>query len=1269
MPKQSGSARGQIGRSRRTHRLLETLEDRTLLSFTQIPQPDSAYTGGTTNLAGSIPADHTTLTSLSDGTETITFSETMTAGTVPTTWATWNSPPNTESATPRVLSGDAGTSPVSLTLSIPANEFGFEMEPDFPGTFTLEAKFLEGATVVGTVSQSVSGKGGALLFAGKTDQAFTSVQIIQPSGTFGFAIAQPRYALAEADLGVTKASSAAQVNPGGSLAYTLSVVNNGPNDAVSASLSDPLPAGTTFASVVTPSGWTANTPAVGSPGTVTFTNPLVTNGATASFTINVNVSSSVAPGTMLNNTATISSTTNDPSSGNNSSTAATTVVSPFVVVNGNSLDNQFLIQVDPTNSAYIDFTTDGSVYKQLQSTIKTISVYGLEGNDTLTVDNTSGAIAFPINFDGGPGANKLVIKGGTATSDTYAPGAAVGAGTSTMVIGGTTERIQFQNLSPVLDTVPGPLTVVGTPSNDTINYSASSTAGNGLVVVNNFESIEFNSKSVLTLDGRAGDDTITVNNTSTPTGLTTLKVVGGIGNDTLLVDANKQPVLSSDITSSAVNIPGATPIAVNYDSTIENVKVINATAAIAGSVSAIKGAEGVALTNVPVATFNFTDPTSPTVSGKASDFSATTDWGDGTKTPGVVVANSGGGFSVLGSHTYFAAGSFSVVTTVTDLGSTRAFTPTGGVPVLIQDLASAPVTLAPASGTTNATIATSPLVATGVAVSGFDGLPVGTLPPAAPPVDVLVATFMDTGTIDTTGAAYSASIRWGDGTAATPATRITHTGTLNGIVFSVFGTHTYLSTGAYPVVTTITKTEGTAPNTVTSVAIASSTATIVDAPLSFPVQTPISTTEASIYPIPQFAPPVFSGTVATFTDANTVSSTAGDFKASIDWGDGTPATAGTVAAGASAGTYIVSGAHTYADSGVNGGSGTFHIQVFVTDIGGTSLTVPNTAAVADKPIVLTGVLNPSSDSGLFNNDAITNVTQPNFYGTSEPFSHVVLFANGTPIGRGQADNSGAWSVTSNLLADGSYKITATATDQFGVTTAAPVTITPNMVIDTVGPRITFAAFDRMTATVSYTFQDSLADGTPGGSGLLTQSLMDAANYSLNRLHARPAGTFIVTSISLLPGATPQSEDVTVVFNNGRALKGGFFQIIARAKSTLLVSGIQDVAGNALDGEFYGQQSASGNGVPGGDFVANVIDLHHGTPPHGNSGPLTIIGYPHPGSQPPASAPIVPVSPSPTRAVTVKRPAQLHSSAPPRLTFRHGIRLGLLQHASGARRTH
>ncbi|HEV3387404.1 MAG TPA: hypothetical protein VG057_00235, partial [Solirubrobacteraceae bacterium] len=75
------------------------------------------------------------------------------------------------------------------------------------------------------------------------------------------------------------------------------------------------------------------------------------------------------------------------------------------------------------------------------------------------------------------------------------------------------------------------------------------------------------------------------------------------------------------------------------------------------------------------------------------------------------------------------------------------------------------------------------------------------------------------------------------------------------------------------------------------------------------------------------SPQSFGGTVANFTDANPTSTTA-DFTATIEWGDGTPATTGTVSG--EGGSYRVSGSHTYE------GTGFFTIKVHIVDDGGST---------------------------------------------------------------------------------------------------------------------------------------------------------------------------------------------------------------------------------------------------------------------------------------------------------------------------------------------
>src|SRR5262249_49976418 len=197
-----------------------------------------------------------------------------------------------------------------------------------------------------------------------------------------------------------------------------------------------------------------------------------------------------------------------------------------------------------------------------------------------------------------------------------------------------------------------------------------------------------------------------------------------------------------------------------------------------------------------------------------------------------------------------------------------------------------------------------------------------------------------------------------------------------------------------------------------------------------------------------------------------------------------------------------------AGAGVTAGTGAcghFAIAVHVDDAGGSSLNVTNTANVEDQSIALSGQLNPASDTGVSDLDAITKVNQPNFYGKSEPFSDVSLFATpsgGGPsvlIGQAEAGRAGSWSITTNRLADGSYTITATVVDESGKTNVtippSPVQLLPNatqgpLVVDTVGPQVTHVFFNHLNGQIDVTFSNAV-------SGLNSNTLADAANYSFS----------------------------------------------------------------------------------------------------------------------------------------------------------------------------
>ncbi|HKI05103.1 MAG TPA: ExeM/NucH family extracellular endonuclease [Thermoanaerobaculia bacterium] len=129
---------------------------------------------------------------------------------------------------------------------------------------------------------------------------------------------------ASADLSVTKVDTPDPVTAGTNLTYTITVTNAGPSNAATVSLSDTLPAGTAFVSLSSPGGWSCMTPAVGAGGTVSCSFASLPAGS-AVFTLTVAVAPGTAAGSVLSNTATVSSATADPTPGNDSGTATTTV--------------------------------------------------------------------------------------------------------------------------------------------------------------------------------------------------------------------------------------------------------------------------------------------------------------------------------------------------------------------------------------------------------------------------------------------------------------------------------------------------------------------------------------------------------------------------------------------------------------------------------------------------------------------------------------------------------------------------------------------------------------------------------------------------------------------------------------------------------------------------------------------------------------------------------------------------------------------------------
>jgi hypothetical protein len=408
----------------------------------------------------------------------------------------------------------------------------------------------------------------------------------------------------------------------------------------------------------------------------------------------------------------------------------------------------------------------------------------------------------------------------------------------------------------------------------------------------------------------ADGDPLTFSATGLPHGLY-LDPFAGVISGTLAADAVQAAPYSVTVTVNDGN-GGVTSQTFNW--------VVNDGKLTAQGAS-VSATEGTRFDETTVATFTDAD-----LGRQATDYTATISWGDGSSSTGDV-SGAEGVFAVTGGHVYAHPGAFTVGVTVAD---PAGFTAT-------------------ASGT--ATVAAASLAVTAGQTSDV-------LKGAA--FTQTLATFTDANASDSAGS-YTASINWGDGTAAT-------TGTVSGAQgsFSVNGGHTYASRGTYTVTVTVTDADNTS-------ASATLTETVGDA----------------------FAGEATSLTVASFTSTDPSAAVA-DFTATVAWGDGATS-AGTVSG--SGGTFSVTGGHTYAQDN------TYTAQITVTDRAGRTISTSNSVVVVRAPVgVYNEAVAATAGTGLSN--ALVGVfTDPNTNDLSTQYTATIDWGDGTTTTTGTVSGS------------------------------------------------------------------------------------------------------------------------------------------------------------------------------------------------------------------------------------------------------------------------
>lgn len=230
----------------------------------------------------------------------------------------------------------------------------------------------------------------------------------------------------DADLAITKTDSPDPVWAGGNITYNIKVTNNGPDTSSNLTLSDSVPGNTTFQTLTPASGWTCTSPAVGGTGAISCTAASLAASQTDSFALVVKVNPGVAGGSIISNTASVSSsTTFDPTPGINLVTQTTTVQpsaslsitktdSPDPV----SVGNDITYTITVTNSG-LDAATSAALSDAVPTNTTFRSISSVGGwTCTTPLAGGIGSISCtnPI-FAAGSVVFTLVVRVGTAVAD------------------------------------------------------------------------------------------------------------------------------------------------------------------------------------------------------------------------------------------------------------------------------------------------------------------------------------------------------------------------------------------------------------------------------------------------------------------------------------------------------------------------------------------------------------------------------------------------------------------------------------------------------------------------------------------------------------------------------------------------------------------------------------------------------------------------------------------------------------------------------------
>jgi RHS repeat-associated protein len=713
-------------------------------------------------------------------------------------------------------------------------------------------------------------------------------------------------------------------------------------------------------------------------GTTIFTGNDTYSGATtitANFVVNATLNSSctVSSGGSLSGTGTIGAVTVSNSITPGSGSTGIMTIGNLTL----NLHSNFYVQIDGNGA--------GTGYNQTAIT----------GNVSLNTAylNLSGT---RTNHDG----DQIVIinnTGGNAVSGTFynlAEGATVNVNGVNYVItyhgGSGGNSVVLTDYSPP-QTVPDDYTTIENQTLVGSDITGTSTPSNA------------NDNGVLANDTTLGDALSVYSVAVTAGGVTTTTPLGG---NTVIVDTAKHGTLTISPNGSFtyappqdyVGLDGTTTDTANVyvatDGVLQSTPTpvqffINDASLTPSTYNDLAPTEGESTGDTVVA--SFTDGSGNT---DPSEYTATTDWGDGNVTGGAITWNSTvNAFNVTDSHTYAEDGSYSVSTTITDTGGGATTTATGTATVADASLTATSVTAH---------------FATGFASTGY------------------VAHFTDPGN-DGTTSDYSGTITWGDGNSSDASFTSDGSGG-----FYVSGTNTYATAGTYTTSVTINDAGG-------------SSATVTGSATAGP-----RLTHTALHSL---SPTEMADTgdvlLTTFVDHTGATDPTG-YTASIDWGDGSTSD-GTIDWNSTTNSFTVTGDHTFAEEGE------YYIGVTITTNDDSASTFvsggryANDAALSATPINITTAVEGTAFTG-----NVADFTDPGNDGTPYDYYGTITWGDGnssdasfTPDGSGGFYVSG----TNTYAEDGSYATSVAIYDVGG----SSATVSGSATVADAAPTVATAA--------------------------------------------------------------------------------------------------------------------------------------------------------------------------------------------------------------------